>query len=126
MMQELEDLIVAECRRQGCQPNSSAMMQMAIDLAGSSVGSDGMITVSRNGENCSLRAGDYVHSLRGSMPTAFQSLTEAKSLSLTERMKAEVAASRKGLPSDWKDVRSRVTGLTASMMDAKEKTFPSI
>ncbi|MEH2510174.1 hypothetical protein V1291_001528 [Nitrobacteraceae bacterium AZCC 1564] len=128
MMQELEDLFVAECRRQGCQPNSSAMMQMAIDLAGSLVSGDGTIRIVRNGENFSMRANDYVRSLRDSMPTAFENLTEAKAkgLSLTERMRAEVEASRKGLPSDWREVRSRVTGLTASMMDTKEKDFPNI
>lgn len=116
VMADLEDLFVAEARRLGYQPDQHAMRKAAIDLAGSEVTSEGLIAMPGRG---SISPADFVRSLRNHMPNSFGNLDDKpKAASLTERMRREVAASRKhSVPADWSDVRSRMTGLTARFMD---------
>jgi hypothetical protein len=113
----LEDMFVAECRRQGLQPSADAMRQAAVDLCGSAVTNGGLIAMPGKG---SISPADFVRSLRNHMPESFGSLNDkSQAVSLTERMRREIAANpNRSLPADWSDVRSRMTGLTARMMDA--------
>jgi hypothetical protein len=117
-MQNLEDLFVAECRKQGFQPNTDAMRQAAIDLAGSTLTDQGLIAMPRKG---AISPKDFVCSLRGFMPTAFGSLSDDKSAgNMTTDMRREIAANRsRSLPSDWHDLPKKYSAgsLTGQMMD---------
>jgi hypothetical protein len=121
MIDHLETLIVSEANRLGIQPSAEAMQRAAIDLAGSVMTSDGLISIPGLG---SISAGDFVRSLHGQMPEAFQAL-DAKSAkpvgSLTARMMREVEANRrKKSPSeDWQQVRGKydASSLTARYME---------
>jgi hypothetical protein len=115
-MQNLDDLFVAECRKQGFQPNADAMRQAAIDLAGSTLTDQGLIAMPGKG---AISLKDFVCSLRGLMPTAFGSLSDDKPAgNMTTDMRREIGTSRKQpLPDDWDQVRSRMIGTTATMMD---------
>jgi hypothetical protein len=116
----IEDLVVAAARRQGVQPDASAMMQAALDLAGSSVVDGAFILANR-----SLLPRDYVASLRASMPDAFKPVgghvpdpATVPTGNLTLDMSRKVRALRsQKLPSDWDHVRKQVVGKTAEMMD---------
>jgi hypothetical protein len=114
----LEDMFVAECRRQGCQPSADVMRQVAVDLAGGVLTDQGLIVMPGKG---AISPKDLVRSLRNFMPTAFGSLTGDKPLgNMTIDMRREIAASRKQpLPDDWDQVRSRMIGLSARMMDER-------
>ena len=123
-MQEIEDAFVSECRKQGLQPASGAMIAAAVDLAGSVMTDDGLMVLPGKG---SLRPGDYVRTLRDRMPEAFGRLNDQSNDrpagNLTERMRVEVAAGReRRLPSDWDSVRKRYAAgsTTAAMMDEIE------
>jgi hypothetical protein len=120
-MNQLEDLIIAEARRQGVHPSSAALMQTALDLAGSGV-VDGAIVLPGKGV---LAVSSYVRTLREALPSGFKpighSTTEnpAPTGNVTIDMKRKVAASRlRELPSDWDRVRRQVVGKTAAAMDA--------
>ncbi|MGY2902944.1 hypothetical protein [Bradyrhizobium sp. URHC0002] len=127
MTDHLETLILSEANRLDIQPNADAMRKAAIDLAGSVMTSDGLISIPGLG---SISAGDFVRSLHGQMPEAFQAL-DAKSPAarstgnLTRDMKAEIAANRRqrALPSDWLAVRSKATGTTAQHLAERERNW---
>lgn len=121
MYNQLEDLIIAEARRQGVHPNSTALMQTAMDLAGSGVAGGNIILPGRG----VLAASAYVRTLREALPNGFSpispSTTENAAFSgnVTADMARKVAASRlRALPDDWDRVRSQVVGKTAAAMDA--------
>lgn len=117
-MDPVEDAFIAACRTQGFSPTSSAMRHAAIVLAGANL-AGGMIQIPNMG---TISAADLAKSIRAEMPEAFAELTATTdrpaSGNLTERMRAEVAATmtREALPSDWDEVRRTKTGLTAAFM----------
>ena len=114
----LEDLIISTSRQLGVHPNANAMTQVALDLAGSTV-IDGMIVIVDKG---SLRPRTYVESLRASMPSGFAPIdTPTLPLgNLTDQWRREIAENiSKALPAEWDNVRSRMKGLTARMMDER-------
>ncbi|MGN8547204.1 hypothetical protein ACQPTN_21385 [Bradyrhizobium sp. 13971] len=115
-MSDLEDLFVREARRQGYQPDQRAMRQAAVDLAGSSLTGEGLVAMPGRG---SISPADLVRSLRNQMPESFESVDdEPRTDTLTERWRREVAAGRKqASPTDWSDIRSRMTGVTGRFMD---------
>ncbi|MGO4712535.1 hypothetical protein [Bradyrhizobium sp. 2TAF24] len=124
-MTDIESLILAEARRQGYQPNADAVRQASIDLAGSVMTSDGLIAMPGRG---SVSKADFVTSLRNHLPGAFLKVQDTPAASderrpgetLTDFMRRRVEADRKrSVPDDWDEVRSKVTGLTAQMMDAR-------
>ncbi|MCK1702593.1 hypothetical protein IVA86_14420 [Bradyrhizobium sp. 146] len=124
MTDHLEAMIQTEARQQGYQPNAEAMMQAAVDLAGSVLTDQGLIHLPGRG---SISPADFVRDLHGRMPSAFASLAderraETKTGNLTEQMRQEVAASRRQrmLPRDWLAVRSKSTGTTAEHMAERE------
>jgi hypothetical protein len=123
-MADLEDAILKEARRQGYQPTQNAMRQAAVDLAGGTMTGEGLIALPGKG---SISPRDFVQSLRNHMPEAFGSLKDEKHPSKatgasSERMRSGVFANRhKPLPSDWNQVRARVSGLTAQCMAEVEK-----
>jgi hypothetical protein len=94
-MQDLEFLILTEARRQGVKPNADAVRQAGIDLAGSALTEQGLILMPGKG---AISPADFVRSLRNRLPEAFGSIDDkpaGKPAKLTERMRAEIAASRK-------------------------------
>jgi hypothetical protein len=103
----------------GFAPTADAMRRAGVVLAGATI-ADGMLTLPNLG---TISPADLAHSIRAEMPEAFSDLSMNHNRpaggNLTERMKAEVAATRKqgALPSDWDAVRRTKTGLTASFMD---------
>jgi hypothetical protein len=125
MTDHLEDLILAEARRQGYRPNAEAMRQAAIDLAGSTLNGQNLITMPGRG---SISPADFVRSLRSLMPSAFSKVGEKPSddkpagKTLTEFMREQIEGSRKQipLPDDFDRVRNRyaVGSLTRTMMDS--------
>jgi hypothetical protein len=116
----IEDIFVAEARKQGVHPNSDAMRHVAIQLAGSTMAGS-LIQIPGTG---SISARDYVASIHRAMPEAFKSLHEIPVTSptgnMTTDMRREIDATRssKVLPDDWDEVRKRMNGRTAEMMDA--------
>lgn len=128
MTDHLEALIQTEAHRQGYQPNAEAMMQAAVDLAGSSLTNQGLIHMPGRG---SISPADFVRDLQGRMPGAFACLADQRRSgietkgNLTEQMREEVAAGRRqqGLPSDWLAVRSKATGATAAHMAERERNW---
>jgi hypothetical protein len=97
MSDHLESLILTEARRQNLLPNADAVRQAAVDLAGASLTPQNLIHLPGKG---SISPADYIRSLRDQMPEGFGSIdSEAPSAkaagNLTERYKAEIAASRK-------------------------------
>lgn len=124
MADHLEALIQTESRRQGYQPNAEAMMQAAVDLAGSALTNQGLIHIPGRG---SISPADFVRDLQSRMPNAFAGVAderraETKNGNLTEQMRQEVAAGRRerALPTDWLAVRSKSTGITAQHMAERE------
>lgn len=122
-MNVIEDLFVAEARRQGYQPTSAAMMAAASHYAGSRVTGDFLVT----SQGYSIHIRDAVASLRNEMPSGFALIDDVRddelpdSATLTQRMMHELRQNRQNvMPSDWKEVRARMTGKTAEMMDAAE------
>lgn len=126
MTDHLENLILSEAKRLGFQPNADAMRQAAIDLAGGALTSQNMIHMPGLG---SIAPADFVRDLRSRMPSAFAGLddrkAETKPGNLTSQMREEVAASRRerALPSDWSEIRSKVTGISAEHMDQRQRDW---
>jgi len=127
MTDHLETVILSEANRQGIQPNADAMRKAAVDLAGSVMTSDGLISIPGLG---SISAGDFVRSLHGQMPESFAAVDSKTSATkssgnMTADMKAEIAAGRRQrtLPSDWLAVRSKATGTTAQHLAERERNW---
>lgn len=95
-MSDLETLIVKEADRQGRRANQDAIRQASIDLAGASLTSQGLINLP--GRGC-ISPADFVRDLHSRMPECFGTDSEAPTAkaagNLTERYRAEIAASRK-------------------------------
>ncbi|MCK1578697.1 hypothetical protein IVB03_03625 [Bradyrhizobium sp. 168] len=126
-MTDLEDLIVKEASRQGRRANQDAVRQAGIDLAGATMTSQGLINLP--GRGC-IAPADFVRDLHNRIPEAFaivadEGTSEATAGNLTERMRQEVAATRRerALPSDWLAVRSKATGITAQHMAERESNW---
>ncbi|WP_439373828.1 hypothetical protein [Bradyrhizobium sp. DASA03120] len=122
MTTHLEDRFVAECRRQGFQPDQHAMQKAAIDLCGAKLTSDGLIHLPNIG---SISPGDFVRSMRDQMPEGFGSIDDevptAKAAgTLTERYRAEIAASRKQGHITDADL-NRYSGLTRQYMEERQR-----
>ncbi|MFC0243573.1 hypothetical protein [Rhodopseudomonas telluris] len=121
-MQDVEDTFVSACRRMGYAPTASAMRRAGVVLAGATL-TNGMFTLPNLG---AISPADLARSLRAEAPEDFADLSQASlpphGRNLTERMAAEVAASRKprALPSDWEAVRRTKAGLTAEFMSEIE------
>jgi hypothetical protein len=127
MADPLETLILTEARKQGCQPNTDAMRQATIHLAGATLNDQGLIHLPNVG---SIAPADFIRSLRSQAPESFAALSDKppvtkSSGNLTADMKAEVAANRRqrALPSDWWAVRSNTTGTTAQHMAERERNW---
>lgn len=126
MADRLEDLFVAECRRQGHHPDADAMGQVAVILAGSSLNDQNLIVMPGKG---SLSPADLVRSLRGSMPESFSEICADKpdaqpaGRTLTERYRAEIEASRlkRSLPSDWQQVRAKYDANSVTSQHLRER-----
>jgi hypothetical protein len=97
--------------------------QAGIDLAGSSLTAQGLIAMPGKG---TLSTADFVRSLRNTMPQAFVPVIDKPATSegrrsgetLTSYMRREVESGlKRPLPEDWDQIRTKVTGLTARMMD---------
>lgn len=119
-MIDLEDRFVAECRRQGVQPDQHAMQKAAVSLCGACLTSDGLIHLPNVG---SISPGDFVRSMRDQMPEGFGSIdretpTDIPAGSLTERYRAEIAANRKQSRITEADL-ARYTGLTRKYMEER-------
>lgn len=119
-MIDLEDRFVAECRRQGVQPDQHAMQKAAVSLCGASLTRDGLIHLPNVG---SISPGDFVRSMRDQMPEGFGSVdseapTDKAAGTLTERYRAEIAASRKQSRITEADL-ARYTGLTRKYMEER-------
>lgn len=126
-MTDLETLIVKEAERQGRRANQDAIRQAGVDLAGGSMTPQGLINLP--GRGC-ISPADFVRDLHNRMPEAFaivadEGTSEATACNLTERMRQEVAATRRqrALPSDWLAVRSKATGITAQHMAERERNW---
>jgi hypothetical protein len=129
MSNTIEDLIASEAVRQGVKINVEGMRRAVIDIAGSTLTADRMIAMPGKG---SISPADFVRSLRTAMPEGFAPVTDKPASSheqrpgetLTAFMRRQVEAGRRQpqLPDDWDQVRSRYTGLTASMMDSIKKS----
>lgn len=120
-MTDLEDRFVAECRRQGFQPDQHAMQKAAINFCGAKLTSQGLIHLPNVG---TISPADFVRSLHSQTPESFAALQDQPSIkpatNLTEGMRQEVAASRKrSLPDDFQSVRARYSAdsITGKMMD---------
>jgi hypothetical protein len=123
MMTDLEDLIMSEAHRQGVKASEAAVRQASTDLAGSTLIAQGLIAMPGKG---TISTADFVRSLRNQMPQAFVPVTDKPATSeerrtgetLTSYMRRQVEAGpKRPLPEDWDQVRTRVSGLTARMMD---------
>jgi hypothetical protein len=126
-MTDLETLIMKAADRQGRRANRDAIRQAGVELAGASLTSQGLINLP--GRGC-ISPADFVRDLHNRMPEAFaiiadEGTSEATAGNLTERMRQEVAASRRqrALPSDWLAVRSKATGITAQHMAERERNW---
>jgi len=121
-MTGIETIVVKAAASQGWQATAEAVRQATIDLAGSVISDQGLIVIPGKG---AISPGDYATSLRTAMPTAFRPKTdqpaETSEDNLTERYRAEIAATRRksALPSNFQEVRSRYadSSLTARFMD---------
>lgn len=127
MVDPLETLILTEARKLGCQPNSDAMRQATIHLAGATLTDQGLIHLPNVG---SIAPADFIRSLRNQTPESFATLGDKppatkSSGNLSADMKAEVAANRRqrALPRDWLAVRSNATGTTAQHMAERERNW---
>lgn len=116
-MTELEDAFVSEARRQGFQPSSAALNELAIRHAGEKLVID---HIQRQDLSLSSLA-DVVADIRHAMPGAFQPVIShsGSKKTLTEQMMDEVRQSRAtgNIPSNWDEVRSQVVGKTLEMMN---------
>ncbi|MCK1658542.1 hypothetical protein [Bradyrhizobium sp. 151] len=120
MSDHLESLILTEARRQNLQPNADAVRQAAIDLAGASLTSQNLIHLPGKG---SISPADYIRSLRDQMPEGFGSIdNKAPSArdagNLTERYRAEIAASRKQSRITEADL-ARFSGVTRQHLEER-------
>jgi hypothetical protein len=117
-IQDIEDAVVAACRKLGVRPNSNAMMQVAIDLAGSTMG-DGILVLPDGGPLSPL---DYADKLHSRMPEAFSGIDDKPDtkqvVTLTQKYQAEIAASRKR-PSITDADLTRYTGITRQHMEER-------
>ncbi|UFX46136.1 hypothetical protein HAP47_0005340 [Bradyrhizobium sp. 41S5] len=119
----LEDAFIAECRRQGFQPNQNVMREAATILAGATL-THGLITLPSKG---SISPADLARSLRAAMPESFDGVEDRPdskpTVNLTESMRRELEAhpSKRALPSDWQTVRSKATGVTAEHLAERER-----
>jgi hypothetical protein len=126
MTDQIEDVIASAALKQGLKASAAAMKQAAIDLAGSTMTADQLISVPGKG---SISPRDYVNSLRNLMPEGFTPVTDKPATSderrsgetLTDFMRRQVEATRKKapLPDDFEQIRNRyaVGSLTRTMMD---------
>ena len=126
MTDQIEDVIASAALKQGLKASAAAMKQAAIDLAGSTMTADQLISVPGKG---SISPRDYVNSLRNLMPEGFTPVTDRPATSderrsgetLTDFMRRQVAAGRKrSFPDGWEQLRARATGLTKLCMDEIE------
>jgi hypothetical protein len=125
-MTDLEDRFVAECRRQGVQPDQHAMQKAAVDLCNASLTPEGLIRLPIG----TISPADFVRSLHSQTPESFAALDDKPpaikpSGNLTADMKAEIAATRRkqSVPDDWHSVRSRYSAdsVTGRMMDEVQR-----
>ncbi|MCK1366430.1 hypothetical protein [Bradyrhizobium sp. 62] len=119
-MADLETFILAESRRQGCQPDQRAIRQAGIDLAGAVLTSQGLIHLPGLG---AISASDFTRSLRARMPEAFTTTEDEPQRpvgNLTSTMMAEVAASRKQARITDADL-ARFTGVTRQHMEERRR-----
>jgi restriction endonuclease Mrr len=125
----IEDLFVAECRRQGHQPGQNVMREAGITLAGSSLTAQGLVSLPSKGV---ISLSDLVRSLHSQMPESFSEISADKpgtqqAGNLTEAMRLEVAETRQArrLPDDWKQARDKyaTNTLTAKMMAERERNW---
>ncbi|WKA29337.1 hypothetical protein [Bradyrhizobium roseum] len=119
-MTDLEDRFVAECRRQGFQPDQNAMQKAAIALAGSKQTPEGLIHLCNVGV---ISPADFARSLRNGMPEAFAALADdkpAKSTGhhsgLTKQYTDEIAANRNKSRLD----ASKFTGMTRRFIEENQ------
>lgn len=96
-MTDLETLIMKAADRQGRRANQDAIRQAGVELAGASLTSQGLINLP--GRGC-ISPADFVRDLHSRMPEVFGSIdsdapTARAAGTLTERYRAEIAASRK-------------------------------
>lgn len=113
-MTTLEDLLADELDQQGVRAKPDIFREMLTECIGR-VTDNGSILLPAG----AISLADYVRSIRMNQPQLFETATTQKaSGNLTERMRREIAQSlNRSLPSDWEEVRSKHTGLTARMMD---------
>ena len=122
MTDHLEDLIMTEARRQGYQLNAEAMRKAAVDLCGSNLTAQNLIHMPGKG---SISPADFVRSLRIQMPEGFGSLDHEDQAgqangTLTERYRADIAASRKQARISDADL-ARFTGITRQHMEERQR-----
>lgn len=122
MSDHLESLILTEARRQNLQPNAIAVRQAAIDLAGASLTTQNLINLPGRG---AISPADYIRSLRDQMPEGFgridnETPTAKAAGTLTERYRAEIAATRKQGHITDADL-ARYTGLTRQYMEERQR-----
>jgi hypothetical protein len=120
-MTDFEDCFIAEARRQGRQPTSTDMNELAISMAGSKVEGNSFILPSGH----SLLIRSAVSSFYASRDKQDATDDLQKVSTLTERMRREIEMDRgRTLPSDWSDIRKNKTGITAEMMDTVAAANP--
>lgn len=122
MSDHLESLILTEARRRNLRPNADAVRQAAIDMAGARLTPQNLIHLPGKG---SISPADYIRSLRDQMPEGFGSVDNETSPAraadtLTERYRAEIAASRKQGHITDADL-NRYSGLTRQYMEERQR-----
>jgi hypothetical protein len=126
MTNQIEDAIASAALKLDLKASAAVMKQVAVDLAGSTMTADHLISVPGKG---SISPRDYVNSLRNLMPEGFAPIADKPATSderrpgetMTDHMRRLVAAGRKrSFPSDWGQIRERATGLTRACMDEIE------
>lgn len=120
-MTDLETLIVNEADRQGRRANQDAIRQAGSDLAGASLTGQGLINLP--GRGC-ISPADFVRDLHNRMPEGFSAIdseapTAKAAGTLTERYRAEIAASRTQSRITEADL-ARYTGLTRKYMEERQ------
>jgi hypothetical protein len=121
MESAIEDAVVSAAHAKGLSLNSAVMSVVAVDLAGSTL--DGaMITIPNKG---TLSIKDYLADLHARAPSGFSKVLQPdKHRTMTERHRAEIAASRqkRRQPDDWKAARERYAAdsVTGRMMRERE------
>lgn len=126
---KIEDAIASAAIAQGLKASAEAMRQAAIDLAGSTMTPDQLISVPGKG---TLAPRDYINSLRNLIPTAFSPATDKPASderqtgeTLTAFMRRQIESGRKQarMPDDWHQVRSRYAAgsTTAAHMDERQR-----